>query len=105
MKDHTFLTKKDLAARWGKDVKTINKWLAEKQIKTFRGTDHFQLDYIEGLERENLDFEGCSAFALRAKDRRIEQLEKELAMVKSTLFQMAAISNEATAKLMKGQAS
>ena len=103
--NHQMLTQTDLAKRWGVDRKTIINWMAEKKINPNKATNMFPLDYIEAIERENIDIETVSAFALRAKDRRIEQLEKENAMLKSTLLQVAVTANEVAAQLMKGQAS
>ncbi|WMI81800.1 hypothetical protein [Anaerotignum sp. MB30-C6] len=100
----TMLSCPDLAKRWGRDVKTIRKLIAEKKIKPNKITNMFPLDYIEAIEKADIDLDTVSAFALRAKDRKIEQLEKENAMLKSTLLQVAVTANEVAAQLMKGQA-
>ncbi len=102
--EHTFLTKTDLSKRWGKDVKTINKWLSNGTLKPFRRTEYFPLDYIEAIERENIDMDAVGVFAQRALKRKNEQLEQENAMLKSTLLQVAVTANEVAAQLMKGQA-
>lgn len=103
-KEHCMLTKKDLSERWGKDARTISRLVAEKQIKPFRNTDLFPLDYIEALERENINFEIVNAFTLRAKDREIERLKKENTMLKSRLLQVTMIATEGTRELLEGQA-
>lgn len=104
MRDHQMLTQVDLATRWGVDRKTITNWIADKKIKPSKITNMFPLDYIEAIERADIDLDTVSAFAIRAKDRRIEQLENENAMLKSTLLQVAVTANEVAAQLMKGQA-
>ena len=103
-KSHKLLTKGELAKRWGKDYKTINKWIAEKKIKTFRGTDLFPLDYVESLEKENIDMDTVSAFALRAKDREFERLKKENAMLKGQLLQITILAAEGTRNLVEDRA-
>ena len=101
---HSLLSKTDLAKRWGRDVKTINKWLSNGTLKPFRGTDNFPLTYIEAIEHENIDMDTVGVFAQRALKRENERLEKENAMLKGTLLQVAVTANEVAAQLMKGQA-
>ncbi|KXL54411.1 hypothetical protein CLNEO_05170 [Anaerotignum neopropionicum] len=98
---HEMLTQTDLAKRWGVDRKTITNWIAEKKIKPNKVTNMFPSDYIEAIEREGIDINTVSVFALRARDRRIERLENENAMLKSTLYQMAVTANEVAAKLAR----
>lgn len=95
MEDHGLISKSDLAKRWGKDARTIQKWIDEKKIKPFRGTNDFHLTYIEALESENIDdMESVNVFTLRKKDRQIEQLEKENAELKAAILKMVVIGNE-----------
>lgn len=102
--DHSLITKKDLCRRWGKDLRTIEKWLTEKKLKTFRDTNYFPLDYIEAIEKENLDLETANAFTLRAKNREIERLKRENATLKSRLLQVTMIATEGTKELLEGNA-
>jgi len=95
MEDHKLISKADLAKRWGRDARTIQKWIEEKKIKPFRGTNDFPLAYIEALETENIDdMESANIFVLRKKERRIEQLERENAELKATILKMVVIGNE-----------
>lgn len=101
---HTMLTRKDLSARWNVSIGTINNWIAEKKIKPSKITNLFPIDYIEAIERTDIDLDTVNAFTLRAKERRIEQLEQENAMLKSTLLQVVATANEAAAQMVKSVA-
>lgn len=104
MQNHTMLTRKELAERWNVSPPTINKWIAEKKLKLSQVTNMFSLDYIEAIEKQDIDVDTVSAFAVRALRRKIEQLEGENTMLKSTLLQVAVTANEVAAQMMKGQA-
>lgn len=104
MKEHTMITRTELAKRWNVSPPTINKWIAEKKIKLSQVTNMFSLDYIEAIEKQDIDVDTVSAFAVRALRRRVEQLESENTMLKSTLLQVAVTANEVATQLMKGQA-
>lgn len=100
---HAMLTRTELAARWNVSLPTINKYIAEKAIKPNKVTNMFSLVYIEAIECEGIDLETVSAFRLRALERENERLREEKAALKGTLFQLAAMANEATARITKEQ--
>jgi len=103
MQDHAMLTRKELAARWNIGLSTVNNWIAENKIKPNKITNMFPSDYIESLERQDIDLDTVSAFRLRALERENDRLREENAMLKSTLFQIVATANETTARLTKEQ--
>lgn len=101
MQDHAMLTRTELAQRWNVSLPTINKWIAEKKIKPNRVTNMFPLDYVEALERQDIDLETVSAFRLRALERENQRLRDENAMLKSKLLQVAMIATEGTRKIIE----
>ncbi|MEA5058043.1 MAG: hypothetical protein VB047_10860 [Anaerotignum propionicum] len=100
-KDYAFLTRKELAERWNVSTATLNKWMAEKKIKPNKITNLFSMTYIEAIEREGIDLDTVGVFRLRALERENERLREENAMLKSTLFQISSMANEATSKVIR----
>lgn len=98
------LTRTELADRWGVKPPTIDNWEAEGLIKRFKGKPYYSLPQIEAIENEGINLETVNAFAVRARDRKIDQLEKELAIVKSKLLQVTMIASEGVSQLISNQA-
>lgn len=101
MHDHAMLTRKELAARWNVGLSTVNNWISEKKIKPNKITNMFPLDYIESLERQDIDLDTVSAFRLRSLERENQRLKEENAMLKSTLLQVTMIATEGTRKVIE----
>lgn len=98
------LTRTQLADRWGVTPATIDNWEGEGLIKKFKGKPYYSLPQIEAIENEGINLETINAFALRSRDRKIDQLEKELATVRSRLLQITMIAAEGTSELISRQA-
>lgn len=101
MHDPTMLTYSDLAARWNRDVRTIRRMVADKKIKINKATNMFSLMHIEAIEQADNDSETVKLFKLRALECENQQLRDENAMLKSTLFQISSMANEATSKVIR----
>ena len=98
------LTRTELADRWGVKPATIDNWTSEGLIKKFKGKPYYSLTQIEALENEGVNLETVNVFAVRSRDRKIDQLEKELAIVKSKLLQVTMIASEGVSQLISNQA-
>lgn len=94
MSGNRLLSKKDLCNRWEISFSTLEKYIANGVVKPLEGANAFPMKYIEAIEMTNVDLETANAFTLRAKDRRIEQLEKRVAELESNMLQVAMIAND-----------
>lgn len=101
-KCHKFLTKKELAKRWEISHITLERWIKEGAIKPFKkDSNYFPLDYIEAIELANVNIDQVNVFTLRAKNRQIDALERENALLKSRLYLIVSMATEGIRELIE----
>ena len=88
--EENLLSKKELAARWGVNPKTIDRWVADGVISPCKKIPAIRFSPQHIAELEGVPLERFSPLLKRKMEGEIEELRRENVLLKQTLNNMVS---------------